>query len=207
MDPKARAHGVIRMLSAAFCADLRPFVDMHCEQPLIRALVSIGLVEDAYDCYLRLPQNSNPLPRTLLTDILLAFYRKQARDQFHLAYDEMCSRGYNIGAQELRLLAKVVPSSVLQSLMGQDAYITILREIQIQTATRQRKKANVSAHKKDNMIQDGQTTTTKSLDLRFVPPSLVTKLLWLSLHDLGGNEFLIETRNVLCSITRSKYCK
>ncbi|EQC27862.1 hypothetical protein SDRG_14442 [Saprolegnia diclina VS20] len=155
-----------RTLSVSITLDLVPIVENGCSAALLQALVTSGLVHDAYGCYLKLHKLSPGarVPTSVLTDMLVAVYKAKQYDQFHLAFDEMWRRGYVVGLHEFRALSAVVPPHVLLSLMGSRDYTNCLAEVHTQASA------------KDRML----------LDLRHLPASIAPSLLWLHVEHLHG---------------------
>ncbi|KDO31496.1 hypothetical protein SPRG_04110 [Saprolegnia parasitica CBS 223.65] len=153
-----------RTLSVSITLDLVPIVEHGCSAALLQALVTSGLVHDAYGCYLKLHKLSPGarVPTSILTDMLVAFYKAKQYDQFHLAFDEMWRRGYVVGLHEFRALSAVVPPHVLLSLMGSRDYSNCLAEVHTQASA----------------------TDPMLLDLRTLPASLAPSLLWLHVEHL-----------------------
>ncbi|OQS07625.1 hypothetical protein THRCLA_00389 [Thraustotheca clavata] len=163
---------MVSTLSVTFTLDLVPYIELRFESALLKALVSSGLIQNAYDTYLRLHKLSPSvkIPGSIQTEILVGFYKRKLFDQFHIAYEEMWSRGYAIQHHEFNLLSSVVPPHVLQSVMGEREYLKCLKDIHI--------KARIKSEESPLPSKKG------ALDLRFMPASICTKLFWLHIDDI-----------------------
>ncbi|RHZ25870.1 hypothetical protein DYB37_001366 [Aphanomyces astaci] len=176
--PSSAPHVV--QLAASF--PLQSFVDSQFQAPLLRAMLKVDLVVQAYDALLHmhtLGQSSvaKQIPSSVQTDILVELYKLKAFDRFHTAYDELWTRGYQVGLLEFRALSNVVPPAVLQTMLGRKEYRQCLQEAQ-RRASRQAQRSH-------------EMELAAGLDLRAAPDSMCAEMLNLHLKALSRPEDVI----------------